>query len=204
MIGALLIIFAIFALMILLFPVTISVNSAGTEGKITGYFSLEWIMFLFRYAFKDRQTEILVFRRRIARLPQKEKPQKSAETKKHRKIKKSKKILHSGDIFYLSRPILRLFKDLIYSFRLKYLNIDITFGLNDPACTGIMTGFMYSILGFLKEGYIVRWTADFTKPVLEWDMKAQAAVTPIQILPPVARFITNRQVLRSGLHIFRY
>ena len=202
MIGALIIIIAFFALVVLLSPVKISVNSSRAREEIDGFFSFGWIMFLLRYTFKDKETEILVFGRHVVRLPNKEKSPESKELKKSMAIKKSKKKPHLGDIFSFSRPMLRLFKELIYSFKLKYLDIDITFGLNDPAYTGIMAGFLHSILGIMQ-GHTIRWSADFTKPVLEWNLKAEAAITPIQIVLPLARFITNRQVLRSGLRIIR-
>lgn len=150
---------------------------------------------MFRYKMKDKETEILILGRQVVRLPYKEKSQKSKDIKKSGSIKKSKKILHLGDMFDLSRPILRLFKDLIYAFRLKYLNLNLIIGFNDPAHTGILTGFLHSIP--VLAGHSIRWTIDFTKSVLEWDLKAEAAITPIYILLNLTRFITNRQVLKS-------
>jgi hypothetical protein len=195
MIGALIIILAFFALVILLSPVKISVNSVRAREELDGCFSFGWIMFLLRYTFKDKKTEILVFGRRVVRFPNKEKSPEFKEL--------TKKMPHLGNILSLSRPMIRLFKDLIYSFRLKYLDIDIIFGLEDPAYTGIMAGFLHSIIGIMNKGHTIRWSADFTKPVLEWDMKAEVAITPIQIVLPVARFITDRQVLRSGIGFIR-
>lgn len=203
MIGALIIILAFFALVILLSPVKISVNSVRAREELDGFFSFGWIMFLLRYTFKDKEAEILVFGRRVVRLKNTQKSPEFKESTKPRPIKKSKKMPHLGDIFSLSRPMLRLFKDLIYSFRLRYLDIDIIFGLEDPANTGILTGFLHSIIGIMHKGHSIRWSADFTKPVLEWDMKAEAAITPIKIVLPVARFITDRQVLSTGLRIIR-
>ena len=201
MIGAIIIIFSVIAVAMLLSPVNISVNSARAGGKIDGFLSMGWIMFLFRYTLKDKKTEILVLGRRVGGLTHKEKTPEPKEIEKSKKVKKSRP--HLEDIFYLSRPLLRLFKDLIYSFRIKYLNIDITFGLEDPAYTGIITGFLHSILFSLRAPYTINWNADFTRPVMEWDMKAEAAITPIQILQHLAKFITNWQVLRSGLRIIR-
>lgn len=205
MIGAIIIILSVIAVAMLLSPVNISVNSARAGGKIDGFLSIGWIMFLFRYTLKDKKTEILVLGRRVAGggLTHKEKIPEPKETEKSTKVKKSR---HLKDIFHLSGPLLRLFKDLIYSFRIKYLNIDITFGLEDPAYTGIITGFLHSIFFPLRAPYTVytiNWNADFTRPVMEWDMKAEAAITPIQILQHLAKFITNWQVLRSGLRIIR-
>lgn len=199
MIGVIIIILAFLALVMLLSPVTISVNSTRVGGKTDGFFSMGWIIFLFRYALKDRQTDILVFGRKVARLPHKEKPPMHVEKEKHREIKKP----HPEDILYLSGPVLHLIKELIYAFRLKYLDIDITFGLKDPAHTGIITGVLHSIFGYLRAGKNIRWTVDFTKPILEWDMKAKVAITPISILPPIVRFITKRQVFRAGMRFIR-
>lgn len=204
MIGSLIIIFAFFSLVMLLSPVKISVKSSRVREEIDGFFSFGWIIFLLRYTFKDKEAEILVFGKRVFRLPNKEKSLEFKELKKSRQIKKSKKMPHLGDFFSLSRPMVRLFKDLIYSFRLRYLDIDIIFGLKDPAYTGIIAGFLHSIIGIMHKGQTIRWSADFTKPVLEWNLKAEAAITPIQIVLPVARFLTNRQVLRSGLGIATY
>jgi len=201
MISELIIILAFFTLVALLSPVKISMNSARAGEEINGFFSFGWIIFLLRYKLKDKEAEILVFGRRVVRLPNKEKSPEFKELKKSRPIKKSKKTPHLGDIFSLLRPMLRLFKDLIYSFKLKYLDIDIKFGLEDPAYTGILAGFLHSITGIMHKGHTIRWSVDFSKPVLEWNLKAEAAITPIQIVLPVARFLTNRQVIRSGLGI---
>ncbi|MCX9082248.1 MAG: DUF2953 domain-containing protein [Candidatus Methanoperedens sp.] len=201
MIGSIIIILA--ALAILLAPMTISINSANSGGKIDGFFSFCWIMLMFRYKIKDKETEILILGRRVVRLLYKEKSQKSKDIKKSGSIKKSKKILHLGYMFDLSRPMLRLFKDLIHAFRLKYLNMDLTFGFNDPAHTGILAGFLQSIFGSFQAAQSIRWRVDFTRSVLEWDMKAEAAIMPIHIFLHMIRFLTSRQVLKSGYQFIR-
>jgi len=37
------------------------------------------------------------------------------------------------------------FQRFIYAFRIKYLDIDVSFGLKEPAYTGIITGFMHAL-----------------------------------------------------------
>lgn len=201
MIGEIIVILVFFALVMLLSPVTISVNSTRIGGKIDGFFSLGWIIFLFRYALKDRQTDILVFGRKVARLPHKEKPLMYKENKKHSGLKKA--MSNPEDFLYLSGPVLQLIKELIYAFRLKYMDIEIIFGLKDPAHTGIITGILHSIFGYLQSGKNIRWTVDFTKPILEWDMKAKVAITPISILLPIVRFITNGKISRRFIGIMK-
>ena len=203
MISEIIIILSTIILVLLLSPISISINSTRTGGKIYGFFSLSWIIFLFRYAFKEKQTEILVFGRRLARLRYQEKPD-IRQIEKSGEIKKSRKIPQIEDIFYLSRQILRLLKDLIYSFRLKYLDINITFGLKDPAHTGIITGFLHSIIAFFNARNNIKWDVDFTRPVLEWDLKAEIVVTPIKIVSSIIKFLADGKVLRSGFRIIRH
>ena len=201
MIGSIIIILAVFALAILLSPMTVSINSARSGGRIDGSFSFAWVMLMFRYKLKDRQTEILILGRQVVRSQHTEKSPEFKEIKKSGSTKKSQKILQLG--FYLSRPILQLFKDLIYAFRLKYLNMDLRIGFQDPAYTGILAGFLHSIFGSFQAGHTIRWSVDFTRPVLEWNLKAEAAVTPIYILLHMTRFLTSRQVLKSGFQFIR-
>jgi hypothetical protein len=202
MISEIIIILAAIVLVLLLSPISINVNSTRTGGKIYGFFSLRWIIFLFRYAFRERQTEILVFGRRVARSRYQEKP-KIKQIEKSGEIKKSRKIPKIEDIFYLSKKFLRLLKDLIHSFRLKYLDINLLFGLKDPAHTGIMTGFLHSILGSFNARHNIKWDVDFTRPVLEWDMKAEIVVMPIKIVSFFIKFLADGKVLSSGFRILR-
>lgn len=202
MIIEIIIILAAIALILLLSPISISINSTRTGGKIYGFFSLRWIIFLFRYAFKEKQTEILVLGRRVARSRFQEKPD-IRQIEKSGEVKKSRKMPQIEDIFYISKKIPRLLKGIIHSFRLKYLDINIIFGLKDPAHTGIMAGFLHSILGYFNAGHIIKWDVDFTRHVLEWDMKAEIVFMPIKIVSSFIKFLADGKVLRSGFRIIR-
>lgn len=191
MIAAIIAITAVLVLSGLLFPVTIYLNSARSGGKIDGIFVISWMIILYRYALKERKTEILVFGRRVA--SRKRKPE---EKKKPIKIKKS--MLSIGDIFDLGRPMLKFSGELVTAFKLKYLDIDIKYGLDDPAYTGILAGFLYAACGSLRIGNNIKIEPDFSGQMLDWNMKANVSIRPIQIIPPIARFVTDRQVLRAG------
>ncbi len=203
MIAELLVIIIAIALVILLSPVTIYANSTRSGGKTDGSFSINWLIFIFRYAIKDRRMEVLAFGRHITSKSYKKKPPKPEKPKKPEKIKELRRMLLIGDFFNLGRPILQLFKDFVYVFRLKYFDIDITYGLDDPAYTGILTGFLYAVSGFSRTGHNIRFASDFTRQVLDWNLRVKVSIIPIRIIPPLAGFVTNRNVLRSGLRIIR-
>jgi len=190
-------------LVILLFPVTISFNSIRSGGKIDGSLGVNWIVFIFSYTLKEKQLEIHIFGRSIFRhISPGSLEKKPPELEPEREIKKSRKLPHVRDFLNMAGPIMRLFKDFIYAFRVKYLDIEVTFGLKYPACTGIITGFLHAV-GLSHTGHNIRWTPDFTEQAFDWDVKGKAALIPVRLIPPVARFITNRQVLRSGWRILK-
>lgn len=200
MIALIVSIFALLVLAILLFPVNISFNSVRSEGTINGSLGVSWIIFLFIYSLKEKELKIHIFGRSISRHISPEKRPKVPEPEKERKI--SGKIPPVKDFLNITVPLLRLLKDIIYAFRIKYLDIEVNFGLKDPAYTGIITGFLHAV-GLSRTGHNIRWTPDFTGQTLDWDVNGKAVFIPVRLISPVARFITNRQVLRSGWRILK-
>lgn len=204
-IAVILVVIAALLLMVLLFPVTIYISSVRSGGKIDGSFDISWIVLKFRYALKNKQVEVLFFGRHVTHISSKKK-QPEAEGKPEKKKKKKKRTRRMppiGDILSLSIPALRLFIGLVRAFRLKYLDIYVTFGAGDPGYTGMLAGYLYAIQGSSCTGHNIRWSADFTRQILDWNMRAKISLIPVRMLPPVAGFVTNSQVLRSGLHIIR-
>lgn len=167
-------------LTMLLIPLTIRLDSVKSEGKIKGSLGISWLVLQVRYTLKDKQAELFIFSRRIAILskPEEKKPN-------------AKGVPPAKNSLNLSLPLLRLLKALAAAFRLKYLDIDITYGLNDPAYTGMLTGFLHAAGGSFRRS--VRFAPDFTRPVLDWNIRAKATIKPIQIVLPVARFVASRR-----------
>ena len=203
MIALIVSIFALLVLAILLFPVNISFNSVRSGGKIDGSLGVNWIIFILSYSLKEKQFEIHIFGRNIFRHISPEHPKNMpVKLEPERKRKKSGKLPPVRDFLNMAGPMMRLFKDLIYAFRIKNLDIEVNFGLKDPASTGIITGFLHAV-GLSRTGHNLRWTPDFTRHTLDWDVNGKAVFIPIRLISPVARFITNRQVLRSGWRILK-
>ncbi len=195
MIALILAVLAVLALIILLSPVTISFNSVRSGGTIDGRLGVSWIIFLFSYALKEKQLEIQILGKRllshISKKPQE--PEHKIERKK------SGKMPPVRDLLNMTGPLLRLFGDMIRAIKLKYFDIDITFGLGDPEYTGILNGLMHAVGGSFRKGQNIRFAPDFTGTVLDWNLRAKASVTPIMIIMPFIKFVTNGKVLRFAL-----
>lgn len=181
-------------------PVIIHLDSVRSDGKIDGILSISWLIFLTSFAIKDRIIEISVFGRRICSFQEKEKTktqtQKPHKLKKPGKIKEPKKMPPAGVILDMARLMLRFIKDILFLFKLKYIDIHVTFGLGDPAYTGILSGYLYAIRGAIQSGSNIRWSSDFTRHVFDWNLKLEASFRPIMLLFPLARLVTSRQFLR--------
>jgi hypothetical protein len=199
---------------LLLFPVIVHVESNRSRGTIDGKVSVQWVIIKLRHSLKEKETEILLFSHSMISLQHKEEPigtKKSARqqdiakpevTKEPKKSKKTRKI---SPITFLNviNPLLRFLRGLFATISFRHLSIDTTYGMEDPGLTGMLTGYLHAVKGSTQMGQNFQFTPDFTRSILDWDMSASASITPIRIFPPIARFVTNRQVLRSGWEILR-
>ena len=183
-------------IVVLLFPVTIRARSSGSEGIINGSISISWLILAIQYELKDKQTDILILGRTLIHRQYKEKP---PETKDIKKSVKSRSIPPVKNFTPLIRPLMRLIRDLLSIFKFRHFELDTVYGLEDPAYTGMLTGYLHALPG----QYNISFTPDFTQPVLDWDLDLATAFTPIMVVPPITRFATNPRVLRSGWRIIR-
>ncbi len=194
--GIVIVIVIVMILVVLLFPVTIRVRSSGSEGIIDGSLSVSWLILAIQYELKDKKTDILILGRTLIHRQYKEKP---PETKDIKKSVKSRSIPPVKNFTPLIRPLMRLIRDLLSMFKFTHFELDTVYGLDDPASTGMLTGYLHALTG----QYNISFTPDFTQPVLYWDLDLATAFTPIMVVPPITRFATNPGVLRSGWRIIR-
>ncbi|MCK4929396.1 MAG: DUF2953 domain-containing protein [Methanosarcinales archaeon] len=181
---------------VLLFPVTIRTRSFRSEGILDGSFSISWLIFGMRYMLEDKQTEILILNRTLIRRQNKEKTPEDVDTKAPVKSKSNPPV---KDFIPLAGPAIRLIRELLSAVRLRHFELDTVYGLEDPATTGMLTGYLHA----LTVPRIISFTPDFTQPVLDWDLDLAAGFTPIAAVPPITRFATDLRVLRAGWRIIR-
>lgn len=189
-------------LALLLFPVIIDAESRKSGILITGSFSLSWVVLRIKYTFENNQTSIHIFGLKKS-FKRKEKVPKSNNAKKIRRFNISRNVPPIGHIVKMIEPMFRLLRELLATIRFRYLKIDTVYGMDDPAYTGILTGYLHALKGSSQMGHNVSFTPDFTRPILDWDLNASVIIMPIRIIPPMARFVTNTQVLRSSWGIIR-
>ncbi len=192
MIALIIAVLAALVLIILLFPVTFSFNSVRSGGTIDGRLDVRWIIFLFRYALKQKRLEILILGRRIF-------SRVSSEKKPLLKERKPGRMPPIRDFSNMIGPLLRLFKDLFNAFRLKNFDVDITFGHSDPAYTGFFAGLIHAARSSFGIGQNIRFEPDFTAKVMDWKLRAEASITLFRIMVPFVKFAASRQVLRLAL-----
>jgi len=186
-------------IVVLLFPVTILARSSGSEGIINGSLSISWLILAIQYELKDKKTDILIMGRTLIHRQYKEKTPGTKDIKKSVESVKSRSIPQVKNFTPLIRPLMRLIRDLLSIFKFRHFKMDTVYGLEDPASTGVLTGYLHT----LPCQYNISFTPDFTQPVLDWDLDLAMAFTPITVIPPITRFATNPRVLRSGWRIIR-
>ena len=200
-------IIAAVAFALLLFPITISAISNKEGKRIEGIFCISWLIFKIRHSLKDKQTDFFLLKYKVGTQKHTEEQNndshESKERKKSPKKEKSRKLPSIEAMVNLVGPLLLLIRKLVTIPRFKYLDVDFTYGLDDPAISGILTGLLHSIKGASQIGNSIRFTPDFTHPLLNWDFKILTTFTLIRIFYPLAKFVSNIHVLKFGWVMIR-
>jgi hypothetical protein len=108
--------------------------------------------------------------------------------------------LHWGLEAYktLRKPLFRLFSDMLNAIKIKNLKADLTFGLPDPADTGMLCGFIHSILGIVYSrchrcSFSV--CPVFMESLLDFKGSAEIRVKIYSLIFPFIKFILNGKTL---------
>ena len=125
------------------------------------------------------------------------------DNNKEPKEAKSQQLPSIEVIVNLVGPLLLLIRKLVTIPRFKYIDVDFTYGLDDPAISGILTGLLHSIKGASQFGNSIRFTPNFPHPLLNWDFKILTTFTLIRIFYPLAKFVSNIHVLKFGWVMIR-
>ncbi|AYK14632.1 MAG: DUF2953 domain-containing protein [Methanosarcina flavescens] len=108
--------------------------------------------------------------------------------------------LHWGFEAYksLKKPMLRLFFDLFKGIKIKRLDSYMAFGLDDPADTGILCGFIHSIAGLVYNrcrhcSFSINPV--FMNPIMDFRGSIEIRVRIYSLIFPMLRFMLNRKTL---------
>jgi hypothetical protein len=118
----------------------------------------------------------------------------------------SKKVMTTREMLYwgmeafksLRKPLFRLFSDLLNGIKIKRLESCMTFGLSDPADTGLLCGFIHSIAGFVYtrcRHCSFSINPVFLDPMLDFQGSAEIRVKIYSLFLPFIKFIFNWKTL---------
>lgn len=116
--------------------------------------------------------------------------------------------LHWGLEAYrsLRKPLYRLFSDLLKGIKIKRLESCMTFGLSDPADTGVLCGFIHSVTG-LAYSRCRRCSFSinpvFMNPILDFRGKMEIRVRIYSLVFPMLKFMFNRKTLSFTYSIIK-
>ncbi|MHC1755884.1 MAG: DUF2953 domain-containing protein [Methanosarcina sp.] len=108
--------------------------------------------------------------------------------------------LHWGLEAYkaLRKPLFRLFSDMLNAIKIKNLKADLTFGLSDPADTGMLCGFIHAILGTVYSrcrSCSFSVCPVFMESLLDFRGSAEIRIKIYSLIFPFIKFIFNGKTL---------
>ena len=98
----------------------------------------------------------------------------------------------------LSEPLFRLFSDTLNSLKIKHLDANFTFGLPDPADTGMLCGVAHSLVGVLHgrcRQCSVYINPVFLDPVLDFRGNTKISIRIYSLVFSFIKFMLNRKTL---------
>lgn len=98
----------------------------------------------------------------------------------------------------LRRPLFRLFSDLLNGIKIKRLESYVTFGLSDPADTGMLCGFIHAIAGLAYSrcnhcSFSINPV--FMNPMMDFRGDMEIRVRIYSLIFPMLKFMFNRKTL---------
>ena len=108
--------------------------------------------------------------------------------------------LHWGLEAYkaLRKPLLRLFSDMFNAIKIKNLKADLTFGLSDPADTGLLCGVIHALLGTVYSrcrSCSFSVCPVFMESLLDFRGSAEIRIKLYSLIFPFLKFIFNGKTL---------
>ena len=126
------------------------------------------------------------------------------EEDKNKKKWTFKKIVNLARM--LLSPLLRLVEDVLKAIHIAEIKCNILYGFDNPADTGIASGYVYAVRGYLNTQYErIRLYAEptFTEEKMDMHMLADVSFRIVNLLPALVTFIMNRDVRRISWALIR-
>jgi hypothetical protein len=182
---------AVIALLALLLwvPFICRFELAGGDGEETvKKIKLSWL-FISRTIDTDAAPE---------RKPREEvKMQKKVEKRKEEKAKKEMDISRAFELVRtLHRPVILLVRRMVRSIRIRELSCNATFGLSDPADTGMLAGFLYAATSPIVRSPVISVRLDpvFWDQTFGYRARGSIGITIGRLILPVIIFGCERSV----------
>lgn len=98
----------------------------------------------------------------------------------------------------LLRHVIRLFRGIIRSFRIKELSVNLRLGLDNPADTGLLFAVIGPAMPFLSSSrfHQVALEPSFGGAVCQGSLRGVVGLQPVRLIPPVTGFIFSPSMMR--------
>ncbi len=125
------------------------------------------------------------------------KKQKEVEKRKEEKAEKEMDISRAFELVRtMHRPAITLVRRVVRSIRIKELSCNATFGLSDPADTGMLAGFLYAVSAPIARSPVVSIRLDpvFWDQTFVYRARGSIGITIWGLIVPAIIFVCSRPV----------
>ncbi len=119
-------------------------------------------------------------------------PRKKKEKKKGSRFKFWGLLRTTG----LLKQVLLLLKGILSCIHLRKFELQLKLGLDNPADTGFLFGYIYAVRGLLPAKSGIAINPEFSEAVIEGQSRGTVTLTPICFAGPLFRFVFSKASLR--------
>ncbi|KXS46522.1 MAG: hypothetical protein AWU58_507 [Methanohalophilus sp. T328-1] len=107
---------------------------------------------------------------------------------------------YSSIFFEIKNPLFRFVSDILKAIHFRSLSLDMRYGFDDPAYTGILCGFLHAALGIVKRScpqcnYQI--VPCFNNEFLEIDASGSFRIRLYRFMPGLLRFFSKKVVIKN-------
>lgn len=189
--------------LILLAPIAVAFDVNGGLSGIRSNVSLKWMFLSYSFSGQPDAKEVPVTNSTTLTEPPlpKEGTTKKASSKKDttHPLENMYEMVRKG--YGIKGQFLHLVKGLLFQLQIRDLAFDLTYGLPDPADTGMMCGYLHTLASMVRgrgRSFSYSLYPVFMDEVFDMHLSGSIRFRIGSFIPPLLMFIFNVKVLKTG------
>jgi hypothetical protein len=179
--------------LILLVPIAVAFDVNGGLSGVRSNFSLKWMFLSYNFSGKSDAEEVPVTNGTTST------DEGTTKEDTDHPLKNTYEMARKG--YAIKGQFLHLMKGLLFQLQIRDLAFNLTYGLPDPADTGMLCGYLHTLASIIRgrtRSFSYSLYPVFMDEVFDMHLSGSIRFRIGSFIPPLLMFIFNVKVLKTG------